>query len=191
MTFDQALLTGRMPPVLLQDVNCEAAGAAIDPELRALFGLRGIPALYFRLGELSSAQLDHLAAQFDIDAWSDAWDIGRKRAVFAASYAGKRRMGTLAAVKSVITAFGAAVRIEEWWETEPKGTPHTFTVYVSFSSAETLPSAVLQEQALALINMAKPARSLFQMIVVNALDGEAAAFTGVQGRLATADANNI
>lgn len=171
--FDDMLLSRRLPGSIADDPQVSAAAAAIDPQLGAIAQAADLPSIINRLGALSSAQLDHVARHFDVDAWRDEWDIARKRAVFAASYKNKRRMGTLAAVKEAIAAFGAGARIVEWWQKSPKGEPHTFTVEIAFSSAETLPTADLQAQVKALIDAAKPARSQYEMVIIESIGTDA------------------
>ena len=167
--FSEILHSGRLPGSIAADPQVAAAAAGIDPQLAAIAQAADLPAVLYRMDGLSSAQLDHLARHFDVAGWRDEWDINRKRSVFAASYKNKRRMGTLAAVKDAIAAFGAGARIIEWWETDPKGEPHTFRVEIAFSSAETLPTEDLQAQVKALIDAAKPARSQYEMIVIESI----------------------
>lgn len=159
-------LVPRLPDSISGDMQVHAAAVALERQLQDIHAQTDIPAILYRISSMSSAQMDHLAAHFDVDGWNNTWSLARKHRIFAASYANKRRMGTLSAVRDAIDAFGAAARITEWWQMDPQGTPHTFKVEINFSAAESLPTSELQAQVRALINAAKPARSQYEMIVI-------------------------
>ena len=156
-----------VPEHIARDANGAACIAGIDPYLRAIADARELPALYKRLGELTSGQLDHMAVQMDVDVWRTNWPIEKKRSMILASYDVKRRAGTVGAVKAVLRALGATVQLVEWWETSPKGIPHTFQL-TAIASPASGNSTLTEEEQLDLvraIDNAKPVRShyLFTM----------------------------
>lgn len=73
--------------------------------------------------------LPWLAWAFSVDDWVGLSEAQR-RALIAASYRIHRRKGTVSAVREILNASNADVRLVEWWQTQPQGTPHTFTVEV-------------------------------------------------------------
>ncbi|WP_278386045.1 phage tail protein I [Stutzerimonas kunmingensis] len=75
------------------------------------------------------ATLPWLAWALSVDDWNGLSEAQR-RALIAASYRIHRRKGTVSAVREILNASNADVRLVEWWQTQPQGTPHTFTVEV-------------------------------------------------------------
>ncbi|MDK4808151.1 MAG: phage tail protein I, partial [Novosphingobium aromaticivorans] len=72
-----------------------------------------------------------------------------------------RRKGTAESVRSVVASFGGSVAIREWWQSEPRGLPHTFSLILNLDSAGAPASAAFVDQVIAEVNRAKPARSTF------------------------------
>lgn len=123
------------------------------------------PLLYARFNQLSSAALDHLAAQWHAEVWRDVWPVSVKRDTLKSLIIEKPRLGTLSAVKNAISAYGGAVSIQEWWEQSPPGTPHTFIVYIRQNDIEGLsPDDVLSDLK-RLIDSTKPTRSQYRFIL--------------------------
>jgi phage tail P2-like protein len=121
------------------------------------------------------------AAQASLDAYTKASHrLGRditRSAIFAAlsvegvqnvilrepaqDIAIARRKGTAESVRSVVASFGGSVAIREWWQSEPRGLPHTFSLILNLDSAGAPASAAFVDQVIAEVNRAKPARSTF------------------------------
>ena len=167
--LDTASLADILPPSILIDANMQASGQAVDPELRRLAEALDIPVLLKRIDQLTSGQLDHLARQYDA-TWRDSWPITRKRAVLKATIANKRIVGTVQAVRNALEAISSALVMTEWWQTTPKGEPHTFTVTASMSVADGSSSTESQEDLIAQIESAKPVRSWYSLNIVQALE---------------------
>ena len=162
-----------VPESIGRDADVRACIRGIDPYLRAVASARDVPALYLRLTELSSEQLDHMARQMDVDVWRDSWDADRKRSVILASYDVKRHAGTVGAVRAILRSLGATVLLKEWWELSPKGVPHTFTLTAVASSAtgnSTLTDEE-QEDLVRAIDRAKPVRSHYILTIATAHSG--------------------
>ncbi len=155
------------PENLAADSNAAACIKGIDPYLKAVAEAQETPALYYRLGRLTSAQLDHMARQMDVDVWRDSWSIVKKRSMILASYDVKRKCGTAGAVKTVLRALGATTSMTEWWQTSPKGTPHTFgiTVLASSESGNGTLTDDEQEDLIRGIDAAKPVRSHYELTI--------------------------
>ncbi len=162
-----------VPESIGRDSDVKACIVGIDPYLRAVAAARDIPALYRRLSELTSAQLDHMARQMDVDVWRDNWDADKKRSVLLASYDVKRHAGTVGAVRTVLRALGATVLLKEWWELSPQGTPHTFTLtaIASTSSGNSTLTDEEQEDLVRAIDRAKPVRSHYELTIATAHAG--------------------
>jgi len=82
-----------------------------------------------------------------------------------------RRKGTAKSVRDVVRAYGADLSIREWWETDPPGTPHTFSL-VLYAGTSGLVDAIIRD-----VQRTKPLRSHFTF--TQAL--EASAAIGVVG----------
>ena len=158
------------PEHIARDANGVACIAGIDPYLRAVAEACELPALYRRLGELTPDQLDHMAVQMDVDVWRNSWPVEKKRSMILASYDVKRRAGTVGAVRAVLRALGATVQLVEWWETDPKSTPHTFQL-TAIASPSSGNSTLTEEEQLDLvraIDNAKPVRSHYLFTLATA-----------------------
>lgn len=158
------------PAHIVRNADGAACIAGIDPYLKAVAEAHEAPALYKRLGELTSAQLDHMAVQMDVDVWRNSWPIEKKRSMILASYDVKRHAGTVGAVRAVLRALGATVQLVEWWETTPKGTPHTFqlTAIASPSSGNSTLTEDEQLDLVKAIDNAKPVRSHYLFTLATA-----------------------
>lgn len=167
-SLDTADLADILPPSILIDATMQASGQAVDPELRRLAEALDIPVLLKRIDQLTSGQLDHLARQYDA-TWRDSWSLAVKRSVLKATIANKRRVGTIAAVKAALSAIASTARLIEWWQTEPKGDPHTFTITATASGVEGGVDADLQADIIAQIEAAKPVRSWYSLQIMESI----------------------
>jgi phage tail P2-like protein len=111
---------------------------------------------------ISAELLPWLAWSLSVDSWKPYWPevIKRNRVKTAIDIA--RRKGTAKSVRDVVESFGGHVEIREWWQTEPKGTPHTFTLVLTVpSQGGQQASAEFVDDIIAEVRRAKPARSHF------------------------------
>ena len=76
------------------------------------------------------ALLPWLAWTLSVDKWDTAWSETQKRQVIKNSIAIHRYKGTRAALEGALESLGFAVEVEEWWQTDPAGTPGTFDLIV-------------------------------------------------------------
>ncbi|MGN0887229.1 MAG: phage tail protein I [Candidatus Spyradenecus sp.] len=171
-TLEEMRLADVLPGSLAHDQTVRPAAAAIDPQLTAVAGLVDMPALYTQLDRLPSLALDHLAMQFDLTVWRDSWSLTMKRRVLKNALYEKANKGTVKAVKNALDALGSDAVIKEWWETEPKGTPHTFSIVATQTNSGEIVDSELQEDIIATINDTKPLRSHFSLTVEQASRGQ-------------------
>ncbi len=99
-----------------------------------------------------------------IDAWSDDWPIETKRRMIRNSLILHKIKGTKAAIKKALEIIGVLAEITEWWETNPKLTPHTFRLVAYLNdnldrNSEIIITNDTQKKLLNLINNVKPLRS--------------------------------
>lgn len=163
--LNQCSLLDILPDSLTDDENVVNTAKAIDPELQLCAGTVDLPSIYVSIDRLTSLQLDHLALQWDVSVWRDYWPVSLKRSVLKTAIADKRKRGTLKAVKEALSSIGSSASVVEWWQTEPKGTPHTFKIYVTLSDSEGTIEADLQEDVIGLIDDAKPLRSHYDFVL--------------------------
>lgn len=69
-----------------------------------------------------------LAWTLSVEVWDTAWEDFRKRAVIKAAVETARTKGTRQAVSDALAALGASVIMTEWFELDPPGIPHTFSI---------------------------------------------------------------
>jgi phage tail P2-like protein len=106
--------------------------------------------------------LPWLAWAMSVDTWRSSWPLPVKRARVAGSLLVQRRKGTARSIADVVGSFGGSVEITEWWQTTPRGQPHTFalTLTLSGQSGETA-TAQYVDDVIAEVNLTKPVRSHF------------------------------
>ena len=108
--------------------------------------------------------LPWLAWSVGVQAWRSEWPEHIKRAIVRNSIAIQRRRGTLSSVRDAVQSFGASISIREWWQTTPKGTPHTFELVLTVGSEAAQNSATFVEDVVTEVNRVKPLRSHFTFI---------------------------
>jgi len=124
--------------------------------------------------------LPYLAWALSIDIWSPEWPEAVKRERIRRAIPIQRWKGTISSVRAVVAALGGAIALREWWETDPAGDPHTFSLILSLANvAGGAPSADYVDQVIADITRTKPVRSHFTF--TQSLD-----FAGAVGLIAVA-----
>lgn len=176
-----------LPPSLQTDKTFKDVAGSLSLSFEASDELPLIVAKFSYLDHLATGLLDHLATGLDADIWREDWDVCLKRSVLKSEIRNKAIRGTLRAVKDAIASIGSAGIVQEWWETEPKGEPHTFTVIADLPNIESLGSAN-QEELMGLIDNAKPVRSHYKFILRTVVKGDIGVFgffqTGTSARIA-------
>ncbi|MGJ0391129.1 phage tail protein I [Microbacterium sp. CGR1] len=106
--------------------------------------------------------LPWLAWTMSVDTWRNSWPLAVKRARVANSLIVQRRKGTARSIADVVDSFGGVVDITEWWQTKPRGAPHTFalTLTLGGQDGETT-TAQYVDDVIAEVNFTKPVRSHF------------------------------
>lgn len=170
-TIHEMKLADLVPENLMKDEKVVNAASSIDPQLRILIEQKDLPSIYRHIDLLTSTQLDHLAVCWNASTWRDYWPIGMKRSIIKNVILSNRRRGTVQAVKEALASVSSAAEIVEWWQTEPKGNPHTFTIYATQSKIAGVIDAELQKDMMAMVNDAKPLRSHFELIVQETFSG--------------------
>lgn len=109
--------------------------------------------------------LPWLAWAVGVEGWSNDWPIVVRRQRVASAFDIQRTKGTLYSVRRVVESFAGQIEIREWWETTPKGVPHTFELVLTLSgTGGEDASAEFTDAVLAEVNRAKPLRSHFTFI---------------------------
>lgn len=134
------------------------------------------------------AVLPFLAYGLSIDNWSPEWPEAIKRERIRRAIEIQRRKGTVASVRAVVASLGGAIALREWWQTTPRGAPHTFDMVLSVGSiAGASPSAAYIDSVIEEIRRTKPVRSHFAFtLAIDATGGiglVAAARPAVYARL--------
>lgn len=109
-----------------------------------------------------SALLPWLAWSLSLESWQSYWSDTIKRNRVRQAITIARHRGTAGAVKAAVEAFCGYVSIREWWETSPKGTPHTFALLLTLSGADgNVATAEYVDDVIEAVRQAKPLRSHF------------------------------
>lgn len=170
--LDKVSLFDIMPESLAKDENIAATAKTIDPHLQNAAKENDKALLFSRLEGLPGPILGHLAESFSVSVYRDTWPENIKRQVIASSIQAARIKGTKQAVIDALSSFGAAAEILEWWQKEPKGSPHTFEVFISQQNMEGIAESEMTEDTISLIREAKPARSQFTFSIVQPFLGD-------------------
>lgn len=184
-TIDDVKLADIMPDSISHDKNVSAAATSIDKQLRALAGYVDIGTLIVNIDKLPSGVLDHLAMQYDVSVWRDSWDTATKRSVLKNALAEKRGKGTRGAVLKAVESLGSSASIVEWWQKTPKGDPHTFTIYATLPKTGGGVDAEAQEDLIKQIDDAKPARSHYDFVLCQSVDGGIGVYGGIRALTVT------
>lgn len=72
--------------------------------------------------------LPWLAWSLSIDRWDTGWSVDQRRAAVADAIAQQRIKGSRASMEDLLAGFDPGIRVVEWFETAPRGRPHTFEV---------------------------------------------------------------
>lgn len=164
-------LSDLLPDSIAQDDNVRHSATALDKQLLDMTAAVDLPSIYVSIDKLTSTQLDHVAYGWDASVWRDSWPVSMKRSVLKNVVREKRKKGTLRAVKDAVASIGSAATIKEWWQQEPKGTPHTFEIQATLGNIEGTLDSEMQEDLFALIDDAKPVRSHYTFVLVRQLQG--------------------
>ena len=79
--LNDIVLRDILPDSIKNDSVVRDSAAAIDPELKKIAAATNLAAVFASIDQLTSLQLDHLAAGFDVTTWRDTWSIDVKRRV--------------------------------------------------------------------------------------------------------------
>ncbi|YCH19836.1 phage tail protein I [Pseudomonas sp. D1-3] len=138
----------------------QARSATVDVPLRELWNPDTCPA----------ALLPWLAWTLSLDGWQPYWPEAVKRERIRAAVEIQRRKGTAKSVRDVVRSFGSSLAIREWWQTEPKGEPHTFALALTLGAG--VPNTVeYQQDVIAEVERTKPVRSHFTLTLGLAATG--------------------
>lgn len=114
--------------------------------------------------------LPWLAWTLSLDSWQPYWPVSVKRERIRMAVEIQRRKGTAKSVRDVVRSFGSSLAIREWWQLEPKGTPHTFELVLTLGAG--VPNTVdYQQDVIAEVERTKPVRSHFTLTIGLAATG--------------------
>lgn len=110
--------------------------------------------------------LPWLAFSVSVDDWSDNWPKAIKREMIKNSISLHQIKGTKRAIQKALDIIGVAGEIVEWWELNPRMTPHSFniTAYLNDNineGADVIIGLDTQQKLINIIENVKPARSHF------------------------------
>lgn len=140
--------------------------------------------------------LPFIAWALSVDHWNDQWSEAIKRRVIKASIAWHKIKGTEGAVRQALASLGATVEMTEWWQLDPPGPVHTFTLKVwaneNLQAGEALLTDGMYADMRAAVDASKPVRSHYTMQVGARLDADIAggsAITSLAVKRTAADAD--
>lgn len=109
--------------------------------------------------------LPWLAWTVGVEVWRSEWPEAVKRSRVKSAIAIHRRKGTVKAVQDAVRSFGGQIGIREWWQTVPKGTPHTFDVVLTVPDTGMVTTEQFVNDVIDEVSRTKPLRSHFNFIL--------------------------
>ena len=92
-----------------------------------------------------------------IDAWKPYWPEAIKRERVRRALEIQRHKGTVESVRTVVESFGGAVELREWFQTEPRGVPGTFELWLTLNGeGGTEATAAFVDDVIAEVDRTKP-----------------------------------
>lgn len=168
---DDDVLTALEPSSIKNDPTVKNLTAVLNKRNTALCEHLNDALFLYRLDSLSSETLDHLAKQWSVAVWRDTWPLSLKRSTLKATIQVKTHLGTVSAIKSVLSSFGSSALIKEWWEQSPEGTPHTFEITINQKNLEGTISSETTTDLIKTIDSTKPVRSQYTLTIVETREG--------------------
>jgi phage tail P2-like protein len=163
-------VTSLLPP------NATGAERALEQAMRAGIDLSAVGTLW-NPETCPPDVLPFLAWGVAISHWDSTWSEAQKRAAVAGAIPFHQIKGTRAAVEQILARFHPLLSIVEWWEANPRRTPHTFEVRAPAGPGGIDASFLTTETAEAIIRdvaAAKPLRAHFDFVF--ALETEASLY---------------
>lgn len=106
--------------------------------------------------------LPWLAWSLSLDSWQPYWPVAIKRERIKVAIEIQRRKGTTKSVRDVVSSFGSALALREWWQKSPMGQPYTFDVVLTLGGG--VPNtAAYQQDILNEIDRTKPVRAHYTL----------------------------
>ena len=117
-----------LPDVLRDDLKINALAEVLAEQLVELSEEKEHVIIYARIDELPEDMLDLLAVDFKVDWWDPNYSVDEKRETLKKSWYVHRRLGTVAAVETAISAVYQDTKVEEWFEYG--GDPYHFNLLI-------------------------------------------------------------
>lgn len=164
-----SLLPPNATPLEHALVRAGARATDLDVPIRELWSVGNCP----------ETLLPWLAWALALQTWRPEWPVAVKRSRIRSAISIHRRRGTAASVRAVVQSFGADLALREWWETIPRGTPHTFTVTINVGGS--LPQTQqFQNDIQREIDLTRPERSQFALVAATEATASVGALAGAR-----------
>lgn len=122
--------------------------------------------------------LPFLAWALSIESWKSYWPEDIKRGRIRNAIEIQKHKGSRKAVYEVVKSFGAEVQLEEWFDQQPMGAPHSFNVALNINEMGAQTAAVTRDIIQEVIRV-KAVRSYFELQQRVSFEGE----LGIHGQV--------
>lgn len=150
-------------------VRAAARAAGVPTPLRELWDVDTCP----------ERLLPWLAWALALQTWESDWPVAVKRDRIRAAVVVHRHKGTAQSVRRVVESSGGDLALREWWQSDPPGDPHTFTVTIN-TGADLPADPAFQNAIIRAIDLTKPVRSHYQLITGLASTGTIGVIAGAR-----------
>lgn len=115
-------------------------------------------------GACPAVLLPWLAHHYSVDAWQSDWTDAQKRQTIRDSVFIHQHKGTIGAVRSALAALGIGVRVQEWFNKTPAGTPYTYSLLLDVDQVGVTQAQLLSVQGV--VEASKNLRSHLDQMVL-------------------------
>jgi phage tail P2-like protein len=158
MKLENAEIIKLLPEWMKEDAANQGLSAGIDPTIRDLAAKAELLKTWNQIDDLPEAELDELAWELNIGWYNDTASIETKRQLIRESDLVHARLGTIWAVKRVISAYFGDAITTEWFEYG--GDPYYFRIH----SGDTSMSTAKIEEFLSILEIVKRKSAWLEMI---------------------------
>ena len=169
-TSSESLLGRLTPRTIESDPTVQAINRVLTPYLTQAVENQQRLLVLHAIDSLGETELDHLGWQWASYIYHDTWDVETKRDFLKNLIPQLRHMGTMQAIKDVLSTFATGVYVFEWFEEGGTGVPYTFRIVIDLKELGEVTTAELIEDVYRTLDITKNVRSVFSVTISQTLE---------------------
>lgn len=169
-TSSERLLERLTPRTIESDPTVQAINKVLTPYLTQAVENQQRLLVLHAIDSLGETELDHLGWQWASYIYHDTWGVETKRDFLKNLIPQLRHMGTMQAIKDVLSTFATGVYVFEWFEEGGTGVPYTFRIVIDLKELGEVTTAELIEDVYRTLDITKNVRSVFSVTISQTLE---------------------